>query len=131
MHGVRLFVFYSFTYSETPERKIQTNRGKDKTIPRKLDFEDELPRRKNGQPDMRYKENRSKYLEPGLNKDKSVDKRKKGFKNLKALGLVQSDAKEKVFVPLTKAGKLDRRYKVNQEILRQELVKTKPLGSTG
>ena len=63
--------------------------------------------RKDGQPDMRFKENRELYLEEGTNKSGSPDRRLR-------------ENRPKVTGPLKKNGTPDMRYKVNKEAFDRE-----------
>ena len=63
--------------------------------------------RKDGQPDMRFKENRELYLEEGTNRNGSPDKRLK-------------EKRAHVQGPLKKNGTPDMRYKVNREAFSQK-----------
>ena len=86
------------------------------SLPDREDLREPRHRRKDGEPDMRYKENRDELLRGGRNKDGTLDRRTKEY-----------GAWLKEEAPKRKDGGPDMRFKVNRDLL---LVKVKNTDGT-
>ena len=120
-------------FRKTPDRRTDPDRNV--SVARKLIFssDEDGPRRKKGQLDMRFKVNRARFLGKALNKDGCLDKRTREYKDYVAkMKLNPSESNPRVKIPLTKHGKPDMRFSVNKQIFkRPELVNQKSSRSTG